>query len=150
VPAGSHLIINKPLAIPDGLARVFIQARTTGASANPFRVHCQLQVEDVSRGDLTVRPGDFIVRKVTRTEVHSVARATPVRLAGLDLTGDMLDGSSDIMLGWDLWLDSAEQPHVRKLTCGGIRDAPSRAQRPSIAEIRAALEGVAELRLPAS
>jgi len=50
--------------------------------------------------------------------------------------------------GCHLWLASAEQPDVRRLTCVGVDSVPFTARPPSIDQIRDALGTVATLHLP--
>ena len=152
VPEDSTLILHQAVPIPEGQARAFIQDGRIGESASPFQVHCQLETATVSDGRLTVQPDTFRITAVQRTDVHSVTASLPLQIAGIGIgigigSTDMDTGSSDVMLGWDLWLESEQQPGVRKLTCGGMRDAPYRALRPSINEIRRTLGPLAELNL---
>ena len=57
-------------------------------------------------------------------------------------------GTSEVYEGYHLWLESSDQPDVRRLSCRGVYAMPAYAKPPSIAEIRAALGAIATLRLP--
>jgi hypothetical protein len=62
--------------------------------------------------------------------------------------GSVDGGTSPIIHAVHLWLESAKQPQVRRLSCRGAVDDPPKAKPPTGEEIRQALGDVAALRVP--
>lgn len=144
-PIGTVIELHTDLTVPPDRARVTIQRGAVAPGVHPFETWCQLEVNDVFPTAQTVRADTFTVYKVNRETAQVVLASPPVMVAGVD-THD--GGSSDVTQIWHLWLKSPQQPNVRRLSCGGWFDTPSRALYPSVAEIRAALGEVASLHLP--
>ncbi len=145
VPAGATLELHRALHIRPGSTRAWIQGGAPVPTMNSFIPNCNIEI--TTRNDALVqqvRPGTFRVRRTQPFFEWVVQGAAPLQVAW----GQDNDGASDLYRGYHLWLESAEQPEVRRLSCRGVYDTPANANPPSIAEIRAALGEVATLRLP--
>ncbi len=143
-PVGSKVVLLKPVAIEPGTTRTFLQLGRAMALGdfNRYRANCNFEVEKLSEKTQRIEPGTFIVRKVQRL-VTEVVRDT-VSQPGFS-TVDYDPGSPMVTHGYHLWLSSEKQPGVMRMTCHGAFDDLSRAQPPSIDDIREALGEIAEL-----
>jgi hypothetical protein len=145
VPVGATLELHQALEIRPGATRAWIQGGEVVAGINSYVPNCNIEVgrRDDSQPQL-VQPDRFRVRR-TQSFFEWVVEAAPApRYA--DAVDD--GGASMVYEGYHLWLESAAQPDVRRLSCRGVYAMPSDARPPSIVEIRAALGDVATLRLP--
>ncbi|WP_125181123.1 hypothetical protein [Thiohalobacter thiocyanaticus] len=151
-PVGTRVILPEAITIPARSARAYFQdGRITGGGVNHFAPHCQLEINTVSDTTQTVRAGEFVITGVSRRS-HEVVEAGEVRVAtrfGIGI-GIGLFGSDvgDIMQAWHMRLHAENRPEVRALICGGAFDHPSRAETPSIDEMRRALGKHVILELP--
>ena len=150
VPEGSVLEIHQPLTIRAGTTRVWLQRGRAGAGQDWWHPACNLEVNTLDRErDQTIAPGRFEVVRVQPTQYTQLqtppAVAMPVAVRAGDYNGG---GVTWTWLGQYLWLSSAEQPDVRRLTCVGVYSRPFEARQPSIDQIREALGTVATLHLP--
>ncbi len=127
VPAGSKLILNRPLDIPAGRAHVVIQSGRSGAGANQYAVNCQLEVRTLGPG--RVQPDTFDISWAENTR-EWVSQPNIMRFYRV------------------LHLKSATQPDVLKLMCQDW-DGPMLGRNVSIPEMRAALGDVITLEFPA-
>lgn len=146
-PVGTEIVFNTDVPIRPDRARATIQRGAIAPAVHPFDIWCQLEVRDVMPVEQTVRADTFTLHKVSRETTQVVQIDPPQRVASAGVDGGSY---SDVTQIWHLWLSSPRQPNVRRLSCGGVFDSPSRAQYPSVLEIRAALGPVATLRLPPS
>lgn len=144
---GAVLVLEQPLRVPAGRARVYLQSpdgrspgRVTG-SFNSYRPHCALEIRPVDHDGWTVEPGEFRVTRVQRTIDMVVGREAPIRVAQLGL-----DGAQSYYDGFHFWLESDAQPDVMRLTCYGVYAAPYELYPPTLGEIELALGDVAALR----
>lgn len=146
VPVGAMLELHQALEIRPGVTRTWIQGGEVVAAINSYAPNCNIEVgkRDDSQRQL-VRPGLFRVRRTQSFFEWVVEAAPPPRYASAMDDGG---GASMVYQGYHLWLENATQPDVRRLSCRGVYGMPSDAAPPSIVEIRAALGGVATLRLP--
>jgi hypothetical protein len=117
-----------------------------------FWPNCNFEVGRLDQeNSQIIEPDRFTVRRSQFLTEEVVQRAEAVHLASLRLAdGQDSGGHSMIYEGWHLWLESPDQPDVRRLTCRGVFADPHRADPPSIAEIRDALGDIATLLLPGS
>ena len=127
VPAGSKLILNRPLEIPAGRAHVVIQSGRSGAGANQYAVNCQLEVRTLGPG--RVQPDTFDISWAENTQ-EWVSQPNIMRFYRV------------------LHLKSATQPDVLNLMCQDW-DGPLLGRNVSIPEMRAALGDVITLEFPA-
>ncbi|MDX1251765.1 MAG: hypothetical protein IDH49_05870 [Gammaproteobacteria bacterium] len=144
VPAGSRIILHQDLQVPPDSVRAYMQHGQVVKAPSPFDPYCQFEVNDVLPVAQTIKADEFVVRKTQMGEQH-IASRSPFMKAGMGVSFGARSGSRDVLLVWYLWLDSPRQPNVRRLICGGKFDAPYRARRPSINEIRAQLGSIATL-----
>jgi hypothetical protein len=127
VPAGSKLILNRPLDIPAGRAHVVIQPGRSGAGTNQYAVNCQLEVRTLGPG--SVQPDTFDISWAENTR-EWVSQPNIMRFYRV------------------LHLKSAVQPDVLQLMCQDW-DGPLLGKYVSIPEMRAALGDVITLEFPA-
>lgn len=149
-PVGTRVILPEAITIPARSARAYFQdGRITGGGVNHFAPHCQLEINRVSDSAQTVRAGEFVITGVNQRS-HEVVRAGEIRVAARFGIGIGLFGSDvgDIMQAWHMRLHAGDRPEVRALICGGAFDHPSRAETPSIDEMRRALGKHIILELP--
>ena len=152
-PAGTRVVLPQPVTIPARSARVFFQdGRVTGRGVNHFAPHCELEVNAVRETAWRVPAGEFVITDVSR-RTQEVVRAQPRQLAvrfGIGVGFGLFGGSDvgDVMEAWVMRLQGEGRTDVRALICGGAFDHPSRAETPSIAEMRAALGEHVLLELP--
>ena len=143
-PVGSKLVLMKQVTIEPGTTRTFLQ-RGRPMSLGDFDrylANCNFEVDKLSDRVQQIEPDTFVVKKVQRltTEVVRNLYDQPRFIAA------ELDRASPIVThGYHLWLSSKKQPDVMRITCRGAFDDLSRAEPPSIDEIREALGEIAEL-----
>lgn len=146
VPAGSTLVLNRPLAIPDGSTGVRLQggAVKPARDVNEWHPNCRLEVRTLSDRVRTVEPDRFEIWRVRRET--TVVTGPGTRFA--ELRAD--SGGPTFLVFRTLFdLRSARQPDVAWLTCQHWGD-PALGRDLSIREIRTALGDVAGLVLPAA
>jgi hypothetical protein len=152
VPEGSVLEIRQPITIRAGTTHVWLQRGSVSVGQDWWHPACTLEVNTLDRERAqTVAPGRFDVVRVQRMEEYAQLQTPPVAAAAMPvvLRADYSSGSVTWMWqGYHLWLSSAEQPDVRRLTCLGVYSVPISARPPSIDQIREALGAVASLHLP--
>jgi hypothetical protein len=131
--------INKPLEIPAGEARVYIQngvAIAKRGGLDRFSTYCSVLMQDLHvPGEplLTVSPGRFEVREIRQ---YNDGYHDPTILVASTMF--MGDGRSLIFYTLEMRLRSTDQPDVRALFCVKESDLPGR-QYPTFEEIRIAL-----------
>ena len=150
IAPGSTLRLHQPIRIPEGRARVWlVNGRLSRNSAN-YRTSCALEVRRLARDGPQTMPAGAI--RITRIQNYwtEVAAAMPpvsgdigLRLASYGDSGD--SGYSMIRTGYHFWLDDSVNPNLRRLTCLGVLADPPEADPPSLAEIDAALGGLATI-----
>jgi hypothetical protein len=124
IPAGSRLVLNRPLNIPAGTAHVVIQPGRSGANASG--VSCQLEVRTL--GPVKVQPDAFDITWAENSR-EWVSQPNIMRFYRR------------------LHLQSAAQPDVLNLVCQDW-DGPMLGKYVSIPEMRAALGDVITLEFP--
>lgn len=151
LPVGTTVVLNQPLTVPAGQARVFLQGGRVieRVRLRQYYPHCDFEIRQVSDGSAGIAPDRFTVTAVTEGEEPVVMRQT-LHYAGLRLSDMQQDGVSMVSRYLHHWLHSPRQPQVLRLTCHGGFDFPGRAQLPTVAEIRYALGEVVTLSAPAS
>lgn len=150
-PVGSEVALKQALEVPPQSARVFLQQGRVVAKSgvNQFLPNCNFEVSQVFEdSSQTIQPDTFRVRRVGRQSEEVVQRA-PAQYAALYLArGGMDGGTSPIIHAVHLWLESAKQPQVRRLSCRGAVDDPPKAKPPTGEEIFQALGDIVVLRVP--
>lgn len=163
---GGSLVLKQAVTIPARKARVFIQAgrpreaknlfggtfrlrdpnSLRGGGIDHYQPHCALEIDAVDHAGFTIEPDDFRISRVQRS-LTQVVMGIPLRLAALTLAdGSDKRGTGGYYEGYHLWLTSARQPAVRRLTCYGSYAGPSDVKAPTLAEIGSALGDLAEIR----
>ena len=144
---GSTVRINKQLVVPGGQTRVFIQRGQVVTKAKLDRYHpsCNFEVWTLRQVPTVIHPGSFAVSKVRRA-INQVVSLEPVQVAGLRWTR-YDDDHAMIMHVVNMWLQSARQPNVYKLTCRSWLDIPADAKQPNIVDMREALGNYATITL---
>lgn len=147
VPAGSHLTLNRDLAIPAHESAVFLQGGQVlpKVQVNFYQSHCKFEVRRVLDAAQTVRVDEFVVTKVVQSMEHSVR--APMRLASSSVIGGVEDGGQSLRtFATRLDLRSDSQPEVLRLTCGHW-DYPPLASHLSIRQIRKVFGDIFTLRI---
>ncbi|MES9945691.1 MAG: hypothetical protein ABW080_12095 [Candidatus Thiodiazotropha sp.] len=143
-PVGSKVVLMKQVAIEPGTTRTFLQ-RGRPMSLGDFDrylANCNFEVDKLSERVQQIQPDTFVVKKVQRLTTEVVRNhADKPRFFAVELDR----GSPIVTHGYHLWLSSEQQPDVMRITCRGAFDDLSRAEPPSIDEIREALGEIAEL-----
>jgi hypothetical protein len=144
-PVGSKIVLAQQLNVEPGTTRTFLQRGKPMSLGdfNRYYANCNFEVKSLNNDIQRIEPDTFSVEKVERlmTEVVRSESSWP-RV----LRVDYADPSSPMVThGYHLWLSSKRQSDVMRLTCRGAFDDLSRAQPPSIEEVREALGNIAEL-----
>jgi len=151
LPEGSVLEIRQPIPIRAGSTHVWLQRGGVGVGQDWWYPACNLQINTLDRERVqTVAPGRFDVVRVQRMDDYAQLQTPPIAAEPVAVRADFSGGSSVTWMwqGYHLWLSSAEQPDVRRLTCVGVYSVPFTARPPSIDQIQEALGTVATLHLP--
>jgi hypothetical protein len=145
--AGSVVEIKQRLKIPGGQTRVFLQRGRVVAKAKFDRYYpsCSFEVWKLSQEPTTIHPGSFVVSKAGR-DINQVVLLENIKLAALGWRRHD-DDRAMIMHTVHIYLQSATQPNVYRLTCRGWLAVPDEAERPTISDMREALGGYASIRL---
>lgn len=149
---GMQLIVERPLEIPAGQARLFFQDRgpvDPGSLARGrydlYRPHCALEIDSVDHAGFAIQPGRFLVTRVERSVVSVVLLSSP-RLAALSAGwGSWYSRSDRFHDGYHFWLHSDEQNAVRRLSCYGVYARWPDLFPPTLQEINNALGDAATL-----
>ncbi|MES9968420.1 MAG: hypothetical protein ABW092_00185 [Candidatus Thiodiazotropha sp.] len=143
-PIGSKVVLMEQVAIEPGTTRTFLQ-RGRPMSIGDFdryRSNCNFEVDKLSDRVQLIEPDTFVVKKVQRLTAEVVRNPdNQPRFFAVEIDR----GSPIVTHGYHLWLSSEQQPDVMRITCRGAFDDLSRAEPPSIDEIREALGEIAEL-----
>lgn len=150
VSPGSTIVLHKPLTVPAGHARVFLQGGKVVAKTRLKRYypHCNFEVRQVSDGHLRIEPDTFIITDVTSGEEEWVSRQPTLRPAAWEIDGDGADGAVLLIRLVQHRLHSTRQPQVMRLTCHGGFAEPWKVAYPSIRDIRRSLGDYATLEPP--
>lgn len=142
---GTTLVLNQDLDIAAERARVFIQNGAVRSGFDSYRTHCAFEIDDVRHDGAVIRADSFTVSRVQSAIVQVVMRE-PLRVAAL-MRVDGIDGggSGSYYAGYHLWLASANQPQVRRVSCFGVYAQPYELYPPTVEEIRSALGQIATL-----
>ncbi|MET0071440.1 MAG: hypothetical protein ABW096_15495 [Candidatus Thiodiazotropha sp.] len=143
-PIGSKLVLVERVAIEPGTTRTFLQRgrQMSLGDFDRYRANCNFEVGRLSDEVQQIEPDTFVIKRVQRltTEVVRIPDHRPRFIAAR-----FDPGSPTVTHGYHLWLSSESQPDVMRVTCRGAFDDLSRAEPPSIDEIREALGEIVEL-----
>lgn len=150
-PVGSEVDLKQSLEVRPRSARVFLQQGgvVSKGGVNQFLPSCNFEVNQVFEDrSQTIQPDTFRVLRVGR-QWEEVVQHASAQYAALHLAGGNVDGGTSMIIhSVHLWLESAKQPQVRRLSCRGGVDDPPKARPPSGEEIFQALGVIASLRVP--
>jgi hypothetical protein len=143
---GANLVLNQPIRVSAGKARVFVQDGEVRSGHNSYKPHCAFEIKSVQHDGVVIEPDTFVVSRVQRS-VQEVVSAEPPRVAALWLADGMGGGggSASYYSGYHFWLTSEDQPEVRRMSCFGVFAQPYELYPPTVEEIRFALGAVATL-----
>ena len=136
VPAGSKLLLHKPLTVPASKAGVYLQGGEVlpHKDVDEYYPHCKLEVRDVKDTPQSIEPDEFVVYKVVEGEDYSAVAYPRLASLGVFSTG----GAGRVMYFTNFYLRSAKQPHVTLLTCQHWED-PTDAEYLTVSQIRKTL-----------
>ncbi len=146
---GTTIELLKPLEVPPGHTRVFLQRGdvVSKQAFDRYVPNCNFEIRTLSEQVRKITPEPFLVTRVQRVTVEVVQLAMPIMVAGLNLV--VADASQPMVArGLHLWIGSDLQPDVMRLTCRGAFDDPWEAELPSIKQMREALGSYATVELP--
>lgn len=149
-PVGTMIELHKPLTVPGGQTRVFLQRGEVAAKQafDRYVPSCNFELRKLSQDSREIAPETFFVVRVQRETAEVVRQVeNPIKMAGLGLVGRD-NGLPMVVHSVHLWVGSVLQPDVMRLTCRGAFDDPSEAEPPSIQQMGQALGSYASLRLP--
>ena len=150
-PVGSTIELKKPLSVPGGRTRIFIQGGKVSSlgGVDQYRPNCNFEVRTLADQPREIKPEDFPVVRVQRVTEEVVQLELPRRVAGLGLAGMDSDSSLPMVVrGVHLWIGSDTQPDVMRMTCRGAFADAWAAEMPSIDQMNRALGDYASLQLP--
>lgn len=148
-PVGTTVELHKPLTVPGGHTRVFLQ-RGEVVSKQGFDRYvpsCNFEIRTLSEQPREIDAEAFPVIRVQRETAEIVQQYHPVILAGLNFTG-IDTGLPMVVRSVHLWVGTDLQPDVMRVTCRGAFADPPDADPPSIEQMRQALGSYASLILP--
>ena len=138
--AGSIAVLHRALTIPAGRLAVYLQggAVVHENDVDQYRPNCRLALAGLSDKPRTVEPDRFRIT-ATRFETETRWQRQPLRVArrGVMLMGE--GGPSPEPNVTHFFLQSAQQPSVRKLECSHWVDPVTDAEHLSERQIRIAL-----------
>ncbi|MES9990821.1 MAG: hypothetical protein ABW098_02645 [Candidatus Thiodiazotropha sp.] len=143
-PVGSKLVLMKRVSIEPGTTRTFLQRGKSMhlGDFDRYLANCNFEVATLSDEVQQIEPDSFVIKSVQRLTAQVVRN--PYDQPRF-IKAELDRGSPIVTHGYHLWLSSEKQPDVMRMTCRGAFDDLSRAQPPSINEIREALGEIAEL-----
>ena len=145
---GGLLVLEKPLQVGAGRARVFIQdgRARVGYNVDEYDTQCNFDIFSIDHQGVAIEPDTFLISRV-QLLWESIVLARPVQVASLQLAGfdGDADGVSASFMGYHFWLDSPRQPQVMRMTCHGTYAEPADLRPPTLQEIRDTLGDIARL-----
>jgi hypothetical protein len=147
-PVGSTLVLKRPLTVPAGEVRIFLQRGELFSKADfdRYEPSCSLELRKLAEVARTIQPDRFIVTRVQRLMQQVVS--APLRNGGLMKAAFEDSGGKPMVVhGYHLWLGSDTQPDVMRMTCRGFFDDINRAEPPSLNDVMESLGDFADLEL---
>jgi hypothetical protein len=146
-PVGTRFTLKQDLVIPARSAHVNLQG---GKTASDFKVNqyypfCRIYVQDVGDTDQTVKPDEFVVKRVYRQTTDAVAQKSSVVRAVR--VSDQMGGPTFSIYRTVFDLSSAHQSPVRRMVCEQWGD-PGTGTHVSLHEITTALGSYFSVTLP--
>ena len=145
-PVGSTLVLKRPVTIPAGETRIFLQRgeQLRKSDFDRYEPSCSLEVRKLSDQPQEIEPDSFVVSKVQRLTQEVVQQPLHDGLLKVIHEGS---GKPMVVHGYHLWLGSDRQPDVLRMTCRGYFDDLTRAVPPSLNDVARSLGDYAELQL---
>lgn len=150
VSVGTELQLVKPLRVPAGLARVYLQGgevRRYG-TIDQYQPFCYFLMRGPSPVSRDIQPATFGIRSVVLFE-QDVRLATPLRVAQLGVIG-FGDGPGVIAFETHMRLDVPDTADPGRLVCSGAFAPPIEAAPIRLTEMRLALGAWVIVRVPVS
>jgi hypothetical protein len=144
-PVGSTLVLKKPITVPAGETRIFLQHGKLYRKADfdRYEASCSLELRKLADQPRRIEPDSFLVSRVQRLTQEVVQTGQPRR--GLLKVAWDEGGKPMVVRGYHLWLGSARQPDVMRMTCRGYFNDINRADPPSLNDVIRSLGDYAEL-----
>ena len=146
-PVGSTLELKKPITVPAGEVRIFLQRGELFKKSDfdRYEPSCSFELRTLADVPREIQPDTFIVTKVERImqQVVQVEKPAP----GFVKTAFDDGGKPMVVHGYHLWLGSDKQPDVMRMTCRGYFDDINRADPPSLNDVTQSLGDYADLKL---
>ncbi len=150
VSEGTELEIIKPLRVPAGQARVYLQADEVlrYSEIDQYKPFCFFLMRDPAPLARDIQPGVYPVRSVILRE-QDVRIEAPVQLVHAGLFGGS-DGPGVIAFETHMLLGVKGQMKPERLVCSGAFASPSEAAPIRLAQMRQALGTWVVVRVPGS
>ncbi len=144
------LVLNGPVSVPEGRARVFFQHGQLVPGVDEFAPHCALEIDRVSGLPRTVPAGRYLIERVQDVTTEVVFGGFGHQVAGVGVgiginigVGSIgwggRDALSDIFEGYHFWLTDSARVGLMRLTCLGARDQPADVMPPTRKDMAQAL-----------
>jgi hypothetical protein len=148
---GMVLVLHRSVEIGAERTSVIIQGgEVISGGRNRYAPFCELVVNSLAEVPQLIEPDVFRIKRVGGETRYADSRQHgPLQLAALDAYVRLASGSlpPDVTETWRLSLYSERQPDVILLVCGGVeRNMGEQVDPPTLAQIRASLGAVAQLR----
>ena len=114
VRVGGKVILHQPLTIPSQQVRAFVQGGRPVSIQQVYKqeANCQFETRQLAQGAMEIKPDEFMITKVVRTEELFSSLQRPL------LVASMGDGAADLYeFKTRLSVSSKKNPDVRYFTC---------------------------------
>jgi hypothetical protein len=145
LPVGSTIVLEQPLSVDAGTVSFWIQNGKRTGRRNVYYPACKLEMWTRAKEDRTIAPDEFRVTRVTRDWMVG-ASDLPFRQAVLSFNDDD-GGPSLFVMATVIYLKSASQPDVYRLTCEQW-EVPPNPEHVTINEMISTLRGVMRIEMP--
>lgn len=149
VPDGSTLVLTQNLIIPPNQVKLFVQDGQIVAAPNRYRPFCRFEVLPLLPTPQTVSADTFLVQRTARVEDLVAATDNRQRYAARSLIRPFdSDGlPTPVVYATRLYLRSASQPEVYRLSCGHLQEPLLGARHLSVNQMRQAMGEIFTLQL---
>jgi hypothetical protein len=148
LPVDSRLVLEQPITIPHPGVSVWLQfGKVLSGPPNQYEPACKLEMRERTESSRTVAPDTFRVTKVEQAS-WAVSADSPFRHAALKVAGRQEDSPMAYEMRTILYLESARQPEVYRLTCQHW-DRPWFPQYLTVNQIGDTLRGLFRIEPPA-
>lgn len=115
VRVGDKIVLHQPLTIPSQQVRAFVQGGQPVSIQQVYKqaANCQFEIRQLAQGTLEIKPDEFMITKVVRTEDLFSGLQRPLLVASMGG-----DGAADLYeFKTRLSVSSKKNPDVRYFTC---------------------------------